>query len=206
MIKLLYKVLTYPFLYIGNLFYRNNFYGIRDDIDKCINVIDRKKLDIPDFWIDYLIFAEDHRFNIHYGIDFYAIVRAIHSTKVRKIYQGASTIQQQYVRVVTCRYEKTLWRKIREQLLAIILTHRINKIEIAKAYLTIAFYGSQQDGLESYLKRTNQIIENLGSDEALALVARLKYPEPLSNKDAWKVVISNRMKYVMKRIAKNSIL
>lgn len=204
MIKLLYKVLTYPLLYIGDLFYRNNFYGIRDDIDKCIDVIDRKKLDVPDFWIDYLIFAEDHRFNIHYGIDFYAIVRAIHSTKVRKIYQGASTIQQQYVRVVTSRYERTLWRKIREQLLAIILTHRINKVEIAKAYLTIAFYGSQQDGLESYLKRKNQIIENIGSDEALALIARLKYPEPLSNKDAWKVVISNRMKYVMKRIAKNS--
>lgn len=206
MIKLLYKVLTYPFLYIGNLFYRNNFDGIRDDIDKCIDVIDKRKLDVPVFWIDYLIFAEDHRFNIHYGIDFYAIVRAIHSTKVRKIYQGASTIQQQYVRVVTCRYEKTLWRKIREQLLAIILTRRINKVEIAKAYLTIAFYGSQQDGLESYLKRTNQIIANIGRDEALALVARLKYPEPLSNKGAWKVVISNRVKYIVKRIAKNSIL
>ena len=203
MIKLLYKILTYPLLCIGTLFYSNNFDGIRDDIDKCIDAIDRKKLDVPDFWIDYLIFAEDHRFNIHYGVDFYAIVRAVHNTKIKKIYQGATTIQKQYVRVVTSRYERTLWRKIREQLLAIILTHRINKVEIAKAYLAIAFYGSQQDGLESYLKRRNQIIENVSSDEALALVARLKYPEPLSNKDAWKVVISNRMKYVMKRMAAN---
>lgn len=203
MIKFIYKVLTYPLLCIGKLFYRNNFDGIRDDIYKCIDDIDSKKLDVPDFWIDYLIFAEDHRFNIHYGIDFYAIVRAVHSTKVRKIYQGASTIQQQYVRVVTSRYEKTLWRKIREQLLAILLTNKINKVEIAKAYLTIAFYGSQQDGLESYLKRKNQRIENVSSDEALALVARLKYPESLANKDAWKSVISNRMKYVMKRMGEN---
>lgn len=200
MIKLIYKILTFPLLYIGNFFYTNNFDGIKDDLDKCIDVIYSKKLDVPYFWVDYLIFAEDHRFNIHYGIDFYSIVRAIHSTKFKKTYQGASTIQQQYVRVVTSRYEKTLWRKLREQLLAIILTNRINKVEIAKTYLTIAFYGSQQNGLECYLKRKNQKKENLFSDEVLALVARLKYPEPLINKGLWEKLISNRVKYILRRM------
>lgn len=200
MIKLIYKILTLPFLCIGNLFYANNFNNIKDDLDKCIHVIYSKNLDVPNFWVDYLIFAEDHRFNIHYGIDFYSIVRAIHSTKFKKNYQGASTIQQQYVRVVTSRYERTLWRKLREQLLAILLTNRINKVEVAKTYLTIAFYGSQQDGLECYLKRKSQIKENMLNDEVLTLVARLKYPEPLINNDFWKQLISNRVEYILRRM------
>jgi membrane peptidoglycan carboxypeptidase len=198
--KFVYKVLTFPFLAVAKVFYVCNFNDIKNDLDKCIDTIDSKKRDIPDLWIDYLIFAEDHRFNIHYGIDFYSILRAIHSTKYKRIYQGASTIQQQYVRVVTSRYERTLWRKIREQLLAIILTNKKDKLDIAKSYLTIAFYGSKQDGLDAYLKRKNKKIDNVSNNEALALVSMLKYPEPLTNKDKWHGLIDNRMKYIIRRM------
>src|SRR5208337_2064528 len=57
-----------------------------------------------------LIAAEDHRFFNHGGVDPIALVRAIVRFHLRGRLQGASTIEQQLVRTVTMRYDRTVLR------------------------------------------------------------------------------------------------
>lgn len=209
MIRIIYKILTYPMQCIGFIMYFFNLNNIKTDVDKCLKNIDESVYSsIPDSWLIFLIYAEDHRFNKHCGVDFYCILRAIYHTKIKKKYQGASTIQQQYVRVITNRYEKTLWRKIREQIIAIIITNKINKENIAKTYLKIAFYGSQQLGLNSFLKKQKISIAELDDTKVIELIARLKYPEPYhhKNKVNWENKIKRRKQYILGRIEKYSLI
>src|SRR4029077_6769074 len=103
---------------------------------------------IPKIIIRVLIAAEDHRFCQHSGVDLFAIVAAL----CRSIWQhrlfGASTINQQLVRVLTCHYDRTLKRKVKEILLASLVTRVIPKTEIPGIYLSVAYFGWRMNGLE----------------------------------------------------------
>ncbi|QWC50546.1 transglycosylase domain-containing protein [Pectobacterium atrosepticum] len=48
----------------------------------------------------------------------------------QNVIQGGSTIDQQLVRTLTGRYERTLRRKIREQAIAILLNYKIKNKKI----------------------------------------------------------------------------
>ena len=65
-----------------------------------------------------LISGEDHRYFLHPGFDVIAICRAIWRRLAWGVREGASTIEQQTVRVLKGRYERTLRRKVHEILLA----------------------------------------------------------------------------------------
>ncbi|KXZ74483.1 Penicillin-binding protein 1A [Acinetobacter venetianus] len=81
------------------------------------------------------------------------MLREIYFTHVKKEFQGASTVAQQFVRVITERYERTLFRKLREQLLAVLITYEFNNKLIGTGYLNIAFLGSGMYGLTGFLRR-----------------------------------------------------
>ena len=55
-----------------------------------------------------LVSGEDHRHGRHYGFDPYAICRAIWRRVTRRSREGANTIEQQIVRVITNRFEMTI--------------------------------------------------------------------------------------------------
>ena len=84
--------------------------------------------------ISFLIVAEDHRYKYHIGFDIIAIIRACFKLLINGKKEGASTIEQQLVRVVTNDYRYTLNRKIKEIILAILLKRIINKKRIAIIY------------------------------------------------------------------------
>ena len=65
-----------------------------------------------------LISGEDHRFFYHLGFDIIAIARAVRNRLLYGRIEGASTIEQQLVRVLTNEYQRTFSRKIKEILLA----------------------------------------------------------------------------------------
>src|SRR5690242_20336233 len=71
---------------------------------------------------ELLVSGEDHRHGRHHGFDLIAIARAVWRRIARGKYEGASTIEQQLVRVITGRYERTLRRKVREIGLAMLLS------------------------------------------------------------------------------------
>jgi len=125
-----------------------------------------------------LISGEDHRHGRHCGFDLYAICRAMWRRLAYGRREGASTIEQQIVRVLSNRFEPTISRKIREVLLATLLSEAIPKSAMPKLYLSIGYFGWRMNGLVQACQRLGIRPEALSLDEAGALVARLKYPQP----------------------------
>lgn len=200
--KAIYFILTIPFFCLAKIFNIFNILNINNDLNKCITYISRLNLRVDEQTLKVLFVAEDHRVHAHYGVDQYAMLRAIYSTHIKKEFQGASTIAQQYVRVVTSRYERTLIRKMREQLLAILVCRKFDSYKIASAYLSIAFLGSGMNGIEQYQKRKNLRYGHMCMAEKISMIARLKYPEPMLNKGQWSIKLKIRIGNIEKKLMK----
>src|SRR3989339_1501090 len=70
--------------------------------------------------IEAFLTSEDQEFFIHHGISLRGILRAFKTNlRQHRFAQGASTITQQLVRLLFVSKERTLWRKIREQVLSL---------------------------------------------------------------------------------------
>jgi penicillin-binding protein 1B len=86
--------------------------------------------------------AEDASFFEHPGLSFTGILRAfwvnLRGTGVR---QGGSTVTQQLAKNLYLTSERTMGRKLREAMLAVMLEWRYSKEEILEAYLNQIFWG-----------------------------------------------------------------
>jgi len=99
----------------------------------------------PDALIKGLLASEDRDFYRHIGISFKGIARALWmNTLAGHTVQGGSTITQQLVKNFYLTSERSLTRKIKEALMALILEYRYSKDEILEAYLNEIYLG--QDG------------------------------------------------------------
>lgn len=125
-----------------------------------------------------LISGEDHRFFHHPGFDLRAICRAMYRHVFWGIQEGASTIEQQTVRILTRRYEKTIERKVREILLATLVTEVIPKTILPTIHLEIAYFGWRMNNFRQVCKRLALHPQQMSLEDAAGVVARLKYPEP----------------------------
>lgn len=163
-------ILTIPHLILCMILCRNK--SVSKDLSKCIDYISEERESfslIDDHFYHVLITAEDHRNPLHYGIDPIAIIRCIYLQLTKGVIQGGSTIEQQLVRTLTGRYEKTLRRKLREQIIAILLNEVVqNKVELGKAYLHCAYFGHAKVGFFNLSISDRR--------DASELIARLKYP------------------------------
>jgi penicillin-binding protein 1A len=147
---------------------------------------------IPNSLVRALVAAEDRRFARHCGIDLIAVCRALHRYIFCGEISGASTIAQQLVRVLTGKYERTLNRKIREMLLAIIVTQMIPRRDIPGLYLSVAYFGWRMNGLREACDRLGLKLQTITPYQAALIVARLKYPEP-------RVPSENRLRQIERR-------
>lgn len=150
------------------------------DLNFCVAEVSKLKLEccieVTQSLIKTLVVAEDHRNALHFGVDPIAIIRALKIRLVNGVKQGASTVEQQLVRTLTQRYEKTPRRKVREQILAVMLGQHFTKDELCSAYLSVAFYGSSMAGCIGIQK-----IKRAKPDSTDAsIVAYLKYPKSLT--------------------------
>lgn len=125
-----------------------------------------------------LISGEDHRHRWHAGVDPIAICRVCWKRLIYGWREGGSTIEQQLVRTITGRYERTIRRKIREMVLATLVSCWFSKRVSPSVYLAIAYYGWHMNGLAQACERLGMAPRSIGINEAASLVARLKYPEP----------------------------
>lgn len=88
--------------------------------------------------------AEDMRFYQHHGLDFRGILRAFYTNLRRRgIYQGGSTITQQLAKNYFLTPEKTLSRKLKEMLLALVMEVMYEKNEILEIYLNEIYFGQK---------------------------------------------------------------
>ena len=96
------------------------------------------------------IATEDPTFYTNWGVDPYAIVRAIYyDLRFGHAVVGGSTITQQLVKNLFLSTEPTLERKVREALLAVEVTRRYSKDQILTAYLNAIYYGNLAYGIEA---------------------------------------------------------
>ena len=147
--------------------------------------------------IDTLILAEDKRYLSHLGFDPIAVIRAIWSLLIKHKLQGASTIEQQFIRTITRRYELTLSRKLREILLAFIISASFQKNQIARAYLCVAYFGWHMNGIKQACRRLSVNPETATVAQASQIIARLKYPEPRETSSKRLKQIQDRAAYIL---------
>ena len=96
-----------------------------------------------------VIAIEDHNFFRHTGISVRGILRAfLNNLRKRKVVSGGSTITQQLAKIAFLTQERTLTRKLKELLLAIILERNFSKQEILEMYLNQVYFGHGAYGVE----------------------------------------------------------
>ncbi|MCO5781644.1 biosynthetic peptidoglycan transglycosylase [Citrobacter meridianamericanus] len=188
--KLFLTILTIPHIIACIVLYKNK--SIAKDLAKCVDYIEREKesfLMINNDYYHVLVAAEDHRNLIHYGIDPIAIIRCIYVQLTKGVTQGGSTIEQQLVRTLTGRYEKTFRRKFREQIIAILLNLSVkNKNTIGKAYLHCAYFGHAKKGFFN--------LSNSDRKDPSEVIARLKYPTKNNERPSDSKKIKRRKEHI----------
>jgi len=95
-----------------------------------------------------VVAAEDRTFYTNRGLDFKGIVRAATNNATSDTTQGASTITQQYVKVLYLTQDRTLKRKAKEAVLSIKIHNQLSKPEILEGYLNTIYFGNGAYGLE----------------------------------------------------------
>ena len=104
--------------------------------------------EVSQAYINLLLAYEDRRFYQHPGVDPLAIVRAtINNLSHGKVVSGASTISMQVSRLLRP-HRRTLAGKVRQAMGALWLEAHYSKQEILHAYLTLAPYGANVEGIE----------------------------------------------------------
>lgn len=134
---------------------------------------------IPQHVIEAFIAAEDHMFFSHVGISFKGIVRSLFvNLYYRRRVQGASTITQQLVRLLYLDSHKTIWRKIKEQMVALLIERQLSKHQIMELYLNQVYFGCGIYGVQAAAKRFwDKSIHEVSIDQAAALAAIMKSPQ-----------------------------
>lgn len=121
---------------------------------------------LPPGFIDTLVAVEDRKFYSHHGISLRGIARAIWvNFKTGRRAQGASTITQQLAKNLFLTPEKTLQRKSKEVVMALLLDFRLPKDEILELYINEVFLAQQG----------NRAIHGFG------LASRFFYDKPLKD-------------------------
>lgn len=199
-LKLGYFIATFPLSLFSKLAFLFNWWGFKNEAIKCLAVASKHGVvSLPKELLVTLEIAEDHRNQFHFGIDQIALCRALFSTLKGSV-QGASTIEQQFVRVVINKYERTLRRKLFEQLLAVYISSILTKEKIATAYLCIAYYGQNELGTLRLKNTTDIAFSELKYLDAIAIISRLKYPEPSKKSNQWLTKFERRNQHLAARV------
>lgn len=127
------------------------------------------------------IAIEDKNFYNHFGFDVVGIIRAAFATLSGKRIEGGSTITQQLVKNALLTREKTITRKAKEGILAILTEILYTKDQILEMYLNYISYGGTSVGIESAAKKYfDKSAKNLTLAEAALLVGLPQAPSTYS--------------------------
>lgn len=168
--------------------------------------------DVSPFVVNAFISAEDKNFRSHFGINPYAMARAIAQNAIgHSIKSGASTITQQTIKNAMFPEQDRTWeRKIQEAYLAIQLEKKLTKDEIMVTYLNWIYFGKSGNenlyGIERASKAIfNKSAKDLNLAESTVLVSLPNNPslynvyENLDN-------VLDRQEYILREMIDNGYI
>ncbi|MGB3650555.1 MAG: transglycosylase domain-containing protein [Rivularia sp. (in: cyanobacteria)] len=144
--------------------------------------VDLKKLsDFGPYLPSAIVASEDSRFNWHFGIDPYGILRAVFiNTRSGDVQQGASTVTQQVARSLFRDYvgrQDSLGRKVREAIVSLKLETFYSKDDILLSYLNRVYLGVNTSGFEDAARYYfDKSAKELTATESATLVGILPAP------------------------------
>ncbi|EKD43671.1 MAG: Penicillin-binding protein 1A, partial [uncultured bacterium] len=131
-----------------------------------------------------VVSIEDKGFYQHSGVQVRSILRAAFNNLIgkRSGSGGASTITQQLIKNTMVGDERSIFRKLKEAILALQLEKKYNKDEILKMYLNEVPFGSTNYGVEaasqSYFHKP---AKDINLSEAATLAALIQAPTRYMN-------------------------
>jgi monofunctional biosynthetic peptidoglycan transglycosylase len=128
--------------------------------------------------VDAVIVAEDASFYGHHGLDFDEIGEAVEKDlATRSFARGASTITQQLAKNLYLGTEKSLWRKLKEAVIAVKLERALSKRRILTLYLNVVEWGDGVFGIQAASTHHFGVGAGaLSTAQAAALAAMLPAP------------------------------
>jgi penicillin-binding protein 1B len=99
---------------------------------------------VPSLLIKAILAIEDERFYRHFGIDPVSVLRAtLVNLRSGGVVQGGSTLTQQLMKNFFLDDERTLRRKVKEALMALIVERKYSKDEILENYINEIYLGQR---------------------------------------------------------------
>ncbi|MFI2707381.1 transglycosylase domain-containing protein, partial [Nocardioides sp. CER28] len=149
--------------------------------------------------------AENRSFWTDKGIDPKGIIRAAFTNaKSGGTTQGASTITQQYVKILYLNQERTYTRKMKEAFLSLKLQRTLSKQEILEGYLNTIYFGRGAYGVQAASHAYfDKPAAKLTVPQCAVLSAVLNNPYRLdpANGDASEAALLSRYRYVLNSMA-----
>jgi len=158
--------------------------------------------DIPKSLQQATIAIEDKEFYRHQGINpVGGILRAAVATLTGKQLQGGSTITQQLVKGALLTADRTVQRKVKEIILAILVENKYSKDKILELYLNQVPYGGTAWGVESAAEKYfGKEVRELGLAETTLLAGLPQAPSLYSPLGAHPEYAKQRQKEVLYRM------
>jgi membrane peptidoglycan carboxypeptidase len=153
---------------------------------------------------DAVVAAENRSFWSDNGIDLKGIVRAVFNNASGNSTQGASTITQQYIKILYLTQERSYTRKLKEAILSLKLGRDLSKQQILEGYLNTIYFGRGAYGIQAASEAFFQKdAADLSLKESAALASIINNPsrfDPANGKDA-KLALRERYAYVLDGMA-----
>ncbi|NHC22468.1 penicillin-binding protein [Nocardioides sp. IC4_145] len=153
---------------------------------------------------DAVVAAENDSFWTDSGIDPVGIVRAAFNNASGNDRQGASTITQQYVKVLYLSQEQSYQRKIKEAILSLKVQRQQSKSRILEGYLNTIYFGRGAYGVEAAARAFfDRPAKNLDLRQSAVLASVLNNPsrfDPANGEDAREGLLG-RYQYTLNRMA-----
>ncbi len=159
---------------------------------------------MPEDVKDAVVAAENRTFWSDSGIDYKGIVRAAFNNASGNATQGASTITQQYIKILYLTQERSYTRKLKEAILSLKLGRTTTKQEILEGYLNTIYFGRGAYGIQAAaVAYFDKPAAELSLKESAALASIINNPthfDPANGKDS-KIALRERYGYVLDGMA-----
>jgi membrane peptidoglycan carboxypeptidase len=160
--------------------------------------------EMPETMKDAVVAAEDRSFWSNQGIDPRGIIRAAFSNASGNSQQGASTITQQYVKILYLTQERSYERKVKEAVVSLKLHRQTSKEEILGGYLNTIYFGRGAYGIQAAAQAFfDKDAKDLSLRESAVLASVINNPtrfDPANGKES-KQALRGRYEYVLSGMA-----